>query len=48
MRLGRSIAALGGALALVVAGVALTSPAVADASDFRHYEIGRASCRERV
>ncbi len=35
MRLGRSIAALGGALALVAAGAALTSPAAADASDFR-------------
>ena len=33
MRLGRSIAALGGALALVAAGAALTSPVAA--SDFR-------------
>ena len=35
MRLGRSIAALGGALALVAAGTALTSPAAADESDFQ-------------
>ena len=33
MRLGRSIAALGGALALVAAGTALASPAAADESD---------------
>ena len=35
MRLGRSIAALGGALALVAAGTALASPAAADESDFQ-------------
>ena len=35
MRLGRSIAALGGALALVAAGAALTSPVAADESGIR-------------